>query len=252
MSKDRDNNSIWNNIARLWTRAGSATEDFLRKDGTTPLTGNWDAGAFRIRVGSGANYLQIAADGELTLVGAARIVRSFDIEAIIPSRSSGNPPALDNKDNFTMLRFDRATEEEVFFHFEIPHNYASAGFIHIHFEFLVENPPVAPAGNEAVVMGVEYKEISDGEVFDFSAGTSFGTVTETITEDETAEIIHRTDHISLTTTGLEPNDTLLMRLYRDATNPADTYDNAGAPADNDVWVFNFHGEYLSDRLGEAT
>ena len=42
---------------------------------------------------------------------------------------------------------------------------------------------------------------------------------------------------------------MLFRFFRDATNPADTYDNEAIPADNDVWVGMYHLEYLVDKIG---
>jgi hypothetical protein len=205
-----------------------------------------------LAVGDGGttNYANFAGDGELTLFGTARVMRCFHFEPSITRLPGANPPASDEIDNFEFHRYDRGTEESSYIHWEIPHNYAAAGTVHLHFEFLVENPPVGD--DEAVVMGVEYKKVSTGDVFDFTGGTASGTVTETIVDGETAYITHMTAEIALTTTGWEPMDVILFRFYRDATNVADTYDNEGAPAANDVWVYSYHLEWLSDKLGTAT
>lgn len=160
-----------------------------------------------------------------------------------------NPPASDNKDGFPMLRFDRQTEESAYFQWELPEGYKGAGEVEIEFDFIVENPPVTPAGDEAVAWGVEYKDIEQGEVFDFTAGTTTGTVTETLDEDETAEIYHETSDIALTTTGWSAGTVLLFRFYRDATNPADTYDNEVVRANNDAWLFDIHLKYECDKHG---
>jgi hypothetical protein len=205
-----------------------------------------------LAVGDGGttNYANFAGDGELTLFGTARVMRCFHFEPSITRLPGANPPASDEIDNFEFHRYDRGTEESSYIHWEIPHNYAAAGTVHLHFEFLVENPPVGD--DEAVVMGIEYKKVSTGDVFDFTGGTASGTVTETIVDGETAYITHMTGEINLTTTGWEPMDVILFRFYRDATNVNDTYDNEGAPAANDVWVYSYHLEWLSDKLGTAT
>lgn len=236
-------------VDRLYIANSNTATPLIWGNFSTPELGIYGA----CKIGDDrTNYAGFKADGELNLHGTARIMRGTDIEIVIPAKGIGNPPADDKKDNFAFLRFDRATEEDVFTHWEIPHNYADAGTIHVHFDFIVENPPVTPNGDEVVVMGVEYKKVSPGERFDFGAGTSFGTIAETIAEDETTEIVHITGSVVLTTTGWVADDIILFRFYRDATNVADTYDNEASVADNDVWVSDFHIEYLSDKLGEAT
>ena len=202
--------------------------------------------------GGTTNYSTFAADGTLTLVGTATVFKEVNLNVSVPAKGVANPPAADVEDNFDFLRFDRGTEEEVFYNWEIPTEYKDAGVIKVYFEFIVENPPVGPDPSEAVVMGVEYKRIAEGAAFDFGAGTASGTVTETIAQDETAKILHFTNTITLTTAGWAADDTVLMRFYRDATNGADTYDNEAVAADNDVWVQRFDIDYECDKLGEAS
>jgi hypothetical protein len=204
-----------------------------------------------IRIGGNTDYASFETDGEINLAGTARVWVCEDLEPNTVRLPGSNAPADDQKDNFAFHRYDRGTEESVFYHWHIPHDYATGDTnIRGHFEFLVENPPAV--GDEAVVMGFEFKHLSPGDVFDFDAGTTSGTVTEVITDTEAAEIIHETALGTLATTGFLPGDTVLFRFYRDATNGADTYDNEAGPADNDVWVFNYHLEYLADKLGEAS
>jgi len=201
--------------------------------------------------GGTTNYAEFKNDGELVLHGTARAWTSFDVEPEAVKLPSVNPPAEDTKDAFSFLRFDRGTEESVYWKWTVPNDFATGdASVQGIFQFLVENPP-SGTGDEAVVMGFEYKKISEGEVFDFDAGTSSGTITETITDGETAEIIHVTDKGTCTTTGWAPGDTILFRFYRDATNGSDTYDNEASAADNDVWVFDFEMFYLVDKLGET-
>ena len=53
-----------------------------------------------------------------------------------------------------------------------------------------------------------------GEVFDFSAGTTI-IYDQELVDPDTNKKIHRTTFV-LTTTGWEPGDGLLMRIFRDA------------------------------------
>jgi hypothetical protein len=179
--------------------------------------------------------------------------KSWDVRPDAVKAPGTNPPAEDVIDNFSFYRFDRGTEESLFYIWEVPADYyAGDGSVKGRYEFVVENPPTSGGTNvaENVRMGFEYKKISDGEVFSFTSGTSSGYIDETIAVDETAWIIHQTSEGICTTTGWAAGDTILFRFYRDATAAEDTYDNEASAADNDVWVYDLHMNYLTDRIGE--
>jgi hypothetical protein len=171
--------------------------------------------------------------------------RSWDVTATIVKLPGSGAPAEDNIDGFPVLRFDRDTEESVYFSWSVPAEFAAgAASVRGHFHFVVTHPP-SGGGDEAVVMGFEYKKISPGDVVSFTSGTSSGTITETIADGETASILHTTAEGYCVTTGWEENDLILFRLYRDATNVADTYDNEAVGANNDVWLFEAHMDFLA-------
>jgi len=202
--------------------------------------------ATKISGGTTGNLVSIAASGDIadsgysgnSYIWKARILKPESIK--LPG---ANPPAEDDIDGFSFNRFDRGTEESVYYVFELPGDFvAGTGSMRGYFEFVVENPPAG--ADETVVMGFEYKKISESEVFSFVAGTSSGTLSETLTAGETAYIIHKTAYGTCATTGWAAGDTILFRFYRDATNVLDTYDNEAAAADNDVWVNMYHLEYL--------
>ncbi len=191
---------------------------------------------------------QLLISQPILLQGNAAVLKTTDLEISSLKRPATNQPALDDVDGFDMLRFDRTTEEWVFSHWEVPGDYLDAGVIHIHFDFIIRNPPVG--ADEAVVMGIEYKKLANTDVFSFTAGTTTATITEVIVDGETADVIHAIAEIDLTTTGFTHTDVILFRFFRDATNGADTYDNEASAADNDVWLYNIHIEYQIDGLGE--
>ena len=115
---------------------------------------------------------------------------------------------------------------------------------------MVSHPPAAV--DENVRMGFEYKYISEGDVFTFTGGTSSGYLDETITAGETAYILHVTADGACDTTGWTYHDKVLFRFYRDATAAEDTYDSEATGANNDVWVANYHLEYLSNKRGDGS
>ena len=172
--------------------------------------------------------------------------RDLDVDAIRLPLS--NSPAEDYIDEFLFHRYDRATEEHVKHNQVIPMNFVLGAYnIRGCFNFVVENPPVSPSADEAVVMGFELKFLKDGDVFDFTAGTASGTVTEVIAADETALIRHTTPLGYVPTSSVERRDSLLVRFYRDATNPDDTYDNETVAADNDAWVYSYNFQWLGEE-----
>lgn len=201
----------------------------------------------------GGNYAKFATDGEVGMVGTARAWRTVALKPSNVGKPSANPPAAGEYQGFAFDRFDRATEEQVYYIWRVPSDFAAGdNSVRGHFGFIVDHPPAPATADEAVVLGFEYKKMSPGDTFNFAAGTASGTITEVIAQGETARIWHETDTGLCTTTGWTVDDVILFRFYRDATNPADTYDNEAVATDNDAWVAVFHLEYLIDKLGEAS
>lgn len=202
--------------------------------------------------GDSTNYSSFASDGELTLHGTARAWKCEDLEPANVGKPTANPPADGEYQGFQFHRFDRSTEEQVYFIWHVPSDFSSGdASVRGHFGLLVENPP-SGTGDEAVVMGFDYKKISPGDVFDFSSGTTSGTITITIEDGESPYKWHASDTGYCVTTGWVKDDIILFRFYRDATNANDTYDNEAAAVDNDAWVGIYHLEYLRENLGEAS
>ena len=84
----------------------------------------------------------------------------------------------------------------------------------------------APGAEKYVSWGVEYKKITpnNGEAFDFGSGTSLA-YTQTVVDPDTDKAQTRTT-ITLTSTGWEAGDMLLLRLFRDASGTGGTDDFA--------------------------
>ena len=192
------------------------------------------------------NYTAFSTTGVQTMAGTARVMISIDLEPVLATRPVANPPGEGTEDSFSTHDFNATTDESVFFHLELAHDYAAAGLIHVHFDFFVDT---APASAESVVWGVEYKEQSIGDNFDFGAGTTTAYTQTSVTTGTPAndKKVHESSEISLTTTGFAAGDYILLRLFRDADGTGGTDDYTG-----DARVIDYHIEYLSDKLGEAT
>jgi len=184
--------------------------------------------------------------GQLLFSGDGRVMISMDLEPVLATRPAANPPGEGTEDSFPTHDFNATTEESVYFHLELPHDYADAGIIHVHFDFFVDS---APATAKSVVWGVEYKKQSIGDNFDFGAGTTIGYTQTSITTGTPAndKKVHQSAEVNLTTTGFAANDYILLRLFRDADGTGGTDDFAA-----DARVIDYHIEYLSDKIGEAT
>ena len=196
--------------------------------------------------GDGTNFTQFAPDGEHTMAGTARVLISIDLEPVLATRPVSNPPAEGTEDSFPTHDFDASTDESVYFHLELPHDYADAGTIHVHFDFFVDT---APASAQSVVWGVEYKKQSIGDNFDFDAGTTTTYTQTSVTTGTPAndKKTHQSAEVNLTTTGFVAGDYILLRLFRDADGTGGTDDYP-----SDARVLDYHIEYLADKIGEAT
>ena len=204
-------------------------------------------GTTKLGDGGATNYAQFAADGELTLVGTARVLRSVDFEPEAV-KQGGVGPGTSTEDGFPVHDFQATNDESVFMHWEIPHDYASGQEIHMHAEYFVDTAPVGAAN---VTWGVEYKKLSIGDNFDFGAGTTTVIVNDALTTGTPAndKQIHSSPEIQLITTGFEPMDVILIRFFRDADASEDgATDNFGS----DARLFNYHLMFLSDKIGQAS
>ena len=203
--------------------------------------------ATTIRIGDGGatDYTQFAVDGELTLAGTARVLDVIDVEPDAVRRPVANPPGESLEDGFPTHDYDDTTDESVFKHVELTHGYANAGTIHVHLDYFVDVGP-ADGTVDDLSWGLEYKKISIGDVFDFTAGSTTIYAADLVTQGNNKKT-HQSSALSLTTAGFVAGDIILMRMFRDASGTGNTDNVSG-----DVRVFDYHIEFLVDKLGEAT
>lgn len=228
------------NAQGMYSRSVTVSDNF-RILGTDLLT-NFSLIDGVFMLGDGTNYTSILADGEINLLGTAQVMRTADIDLHLFKLTPINPDAGD-EDGFFTLDFADNRDEGLKYMWHLSHDYADAGTIHFHVHFFVD---AVPAGaDETVEWTLEYKKLSDGDVFDFDAGTTTTTQTQVITNADTPKEIYEMTTISLVTAGFTPNDHLLIYIHRDGGAGNDDFTG-------DARLINVHVEYLSDRLGEAT
>ena len=203
------------------------------------------------KIGDGGitNYVNISSTG-VSLYGTTQKWVPNNLRPSDIGLPSSNPPLRGEYQGFQFDRYDRSTEEQVFYIWHVPTDYAvGTASVRGHFGLLVENPP-SGSGDEAAVIGFEYKKIIPGtDIFDFSSGTTSNVVTVPILDGESPYKLHSSPVEIFTTTGWAKGDIILFRFFRDATNVNDTYDNEAVAADNDVWIGIYNLEYLLDGVG---
>lgn len=204
---------------------GSST--YTNEDGASPF---WPYAY----IGTLANHTAFSSAGLISVEGNAR---HWDSEQLPLKawRLGSTAPAEDSTSNFYALRFDRATEESIYLAWSIPWNYYDGADLRLYVDFVVDHPPAGGGGNEVVQWGLEAKKVSEGDTLGFIAGTATDTTTETITAGEAANTLHRL-YLDFTDAGYSAGDLVLMRLYRDSDDAADTYDNEASNDDNDAWL----------------
>lgn len=143
--------------------------------------------------------------------------------------------------------FDKANEEELYFELQVPHAAVEAGdlFAHIHFV-----PAANGASGEFVRWGLEYTWANLGDVFSSTTiiyGDASAAATATSSED--ASLTAGKHYIqslgTISGTGKSLSSMLCCRVFRDATDGTDDYDD-----DAGLLEIDFHAAF--DSLGSTT
>ena len=162
------------------------------------------------------NYIRIKLSGQLQLYGTARVVRHLLMDPKRFKMPAANFPGESFEGLFYTLDFDRNAEESAYIQDHIPYRWDPATDIEIHIRWLHDN---VDAG--AVVWGIEYKAIKDGEAV-AGAGT---TITKTTAGNHPAgEMIDTAFTVKILAANLETHDEIAIRLFRKAADGADTLD----------------------------
>ena len=188
------------------------------------------------------NYLTIASDGTMTLVGDA--TTWDDLRVPITSTKFGGTQDpdfakfLDNGSGsqgvFAHL-FDKALEEEVYISVQMPHSWREGSDVRAHFHWA---PTDTDTGN--VIWGIEYSWANITGTF---GNTTITTVTDAA--DGTANKHQMTSAIVIDGDGFTGSSMMVCRLFRAAANELDTYD-----ADAALLEFDLH--YEVNKMGDSS
>lgn len=166
--------------------------------------------------------------------------KSWDIDPIIWTHPAVNSMDLTNEDNFSTLDADKATDESINYIWEVPAQYNPDDSVYIHLEYFVDG---VCETDTSIVFGLEYKLLSLGNTFDFGSGTT--TVLDTAVFTCTAkEILQRNGGLLFVPTGFVHEKHVLIRLFRDADNGEDNYND-------DLRIISIHIDYKANRIGES-
>jgi len=128
-------------------------------------------------------------------------------------------PASNNPDQgeigvTPVLLFNASSDEWVYYEWEVPENYYSGSDIKLRFAWAPTD-----GGTGDVVWATEYTIITPNNNEVLTATTTTQTVTDSA--EGLANELLLTDFITISGTGIQPGDTISMRIYRDAD--ADDY-----------------------------
>ena len=131
-------------------------------------------------------------------------------------------PAENTLDEFLVYDFDGGTDESVYATLNIPLTYNTMDSIQFCIDWSVDRlNPV----DTTVVWGLEFKQITYGNRFNFGSGTV--TELDTITMNGGLANSLRISTLDLSATAIagswQAADMLMFRIYRDADNGADTF-----------------------------
>jgi len=200
-----------------------------------------------VYIGDGINNTHIESDGSLSYEGTA--IRWEDITIPITStkEEGTKPPGYDifkddgsGSQGVISYKFDPDSEEELYFTVQLPHRWKEGSVINAH----VHWSATTNVDTDKVVWGLEYSWSNIGSVFGDTTiitgdtpHTSVGTV---------SAYEHALTNIgNIDATGKLISSMLLCRVFRDATNSADNYNN-------DAYLFEIDFHYQIDSDGSRT
>jgi hypothetical protein len=192
------------------------------------------------KFGDGVNYIEIEADGHLNFVGDAKPYTDMDVFITEKSGAGINSPDfIPFKNNGAVSKgvynyaFSPTAAEELFFDAKVLHNYAEGtGWdFHIHW-----TPSTNDTGN--VCWSLEYTWVEK------NVAAPDTTIVITPIAADGVDRKHQVNDVIafISGAGKKIGAVVSGRIFRDATNPLDTY-----PADAFLLAADFH--YQADGIG---
>lgn len=190
-----------------------------------------------MKAGTPVNYLEIAADGELTLAGTARVDKYMTIPAG-SFRLGASAPDAGTQGTFATLLFANNVTEEAYYNLHIPPDWVAGTDLDLAVYWA---PTDANAGT--VAWEFDWEAVASESNETLGAGS-----THVDMHDDTQSLaweLLETAYGTIAGASLAVDDTIGIKLYRD-------HDDANDDYGTDAALIHLEIEYLSDKLGEAT
>jgi hypothetical protein len=205
------------------------------------VTGNARASQ-TIRAGDNTNYVNVDSTDSLRMYGTATTWEDLRVDGNM-TRVGESAPTFGVFLGGTYLQwFSKTTDNSVHFSVQMPHAWAEGTDIYPHVHW-VPNSDGAPAAHVVWTLEYTWQNALTGDVFHATSETS-GTLTNPSSEVSGAgqHAHYITDLGDISGTGKTISSVLVCRLYRDADNAADDYDDTAG-----LLYFDIH--YQVDALG---
>lgn len=177
-------------------------------------------GGLSAQVGDGTNYCEVETNGTIHLVGSATVFEDLQFPAI-----SGKVPVSNFPDIETMLggiqgyAFDDTSEQSLFFQIQMPHSWKEGSLIYPHIHWLHDG---TDADGGDVVWGLEYSWANMEEAFTGPAIMTAVCTAGTALKHEFNKLLDGSSNDYIDGSGKTISSILICRVFRDATDDADT------------------------------
>ena len=212
---------------------GTALQITITDDGDGTITISIPA-PFRVPA-TGANYIQFAANGLVSLSGTARVTRHLRVGAASWSHGA-SAPTEGHDGPFVYLAFDNVVDDEIHYTVIVPYRWD----ISVDVEFVADWYYVGGQDNGTVCWALEYKAVKAGEVV---TGAGVTIIETTAGNHLTGQMVRTTFTTKILLGNLEAGDTLGFKLYRDVS---------GDTLATNARLLNTHFHFTQNKLGKAT
>jgi hypothetical protein len=198
--------------------ADKIEEDFVKKDGTTPI--NYSSGSQKIGDITGGNYFEVEDDGTIKLIGEATTFDDLRIDSL-SWRSGAISPSVDTgfagDADHTVINFVHTQADEIQFPVQLPHSWKEGSTVFPHFHYAVY--PTVADGTYNVRFILEFYYADIGESFLTNAKQTFiitGTFTSVSNNKRYVHAIAE-NLTGVSMTNFKISNVWNCRLYRDNT-----------------------------------
>jgi len=196
------------------------------------ITGNIENQKF----GSVNDYTYFTNNGNIFLVGKARVTLHLDLNAESFKFRDVKQPGTGFEGLFQTLDFNSSSEEEAFTEEHVNYRWDDSTDIEVSIDWFHDN-----VDNGVVVWGLEYSSIKAGEVVN---GTTY-TLTQASSGNHLAGNLQTTVFTEkISHLNLEHDDIMAIKLFRKATDAQDTLGE-------DARAIEVHFHFIRNKLGES-